>query len=420
MDMYEGCNSDVNSSQHSEFTQIVNQYQTIWAQNKGIMPSFTGKAERVCVGDILEKSSEGFTCPKSDVIREKKEQSSLFIWKRNYAASQIDVREGISNVESPYDPISNYIAASSKNKALYVHTAAAVERGGGVMGGVDNREADICRRTNYRKALRNLPYPMNIGDMNYCKGVIITRNHTYSQTNFRKSPKYIDILGVAIEERPPVVGTAEGDVYENDRNYNDMQEILYAIAEFAIKERYKMLVFDSFAIGGKSNEHPIEDFCTIFKEVFGNLGKSLNVMYCVHPGEESGELRFERVLWHRIVSMDNTGKAPKLPHPHKPKIETPLQGKSKPRRPKKVVCEEGVSDSSASEYTDGSESSEEFISEDTFYQKQERDAHNAEYYTSESEEEQILKPAKKHNNGSASKSQMRERAAKTGVVRRRR
>jgi hypothetical protein len=229
------------------------------------------------------------------------------------------------------DPLYYYFLLSKKTKTLYVHSLCYTNRGGGAETGQKTSEAELCRRTNYWKALRNVKYPVKVGTIVYSTNVKCVRNNTYTIDEEYN----VDIMGIVLPNSPDIVYDNNREVYERERDRNNTIKVFNSLYYIAYSKGYTNIVFDNVGIGRDS--HPIDEFITILK----TLTYKLKVSF--HSIMES-DTTYGRRRWNKICKdLDNSGKQIFLLPDILP-VEENIRNR-KVTKKKKVEYEEGISNS---------------------------------------------------------------------------
>jgi len=260
-------------NQYNEIVNRVTYLAKIFYETKTMMPSFTGEFTTY---DSLRFNIETSNTSNSCIYVQDFNSLSLY----------------------------NTILKDENKKSLLVHSACATNRGGGAKEGYDTVEAELCRRTNYWKALRNIEhnYPLSNGTVNYITDVITFRSIEYKKL---KSPYNIDICSIVIPNSPSYYFDNNIEKYERQRDYDVTLKTLEYVFYLAKNKGYDNIIFDNVGIG--KDRHPVHGFIECMKQATSII-QDVEIYYLIPRGTTRGEGKYQRRNWITVTNeLDNSG-----------------------------------------------------------------------------------------------------------------
>ena len=188
------------------------------------------------------------------------------------------------------------VATYSKNlKTLLVTPACTTNKGGGVEEGIQTQEAEICRRSNYRSALRKIEpkyYPLKPGTLIAAHQVNVFKGNAYKPL---KEVFNTDIISIALPIRPSTIIENNRELYEREFDKNITRKAFNLVINIAKTENYKVIILNNLGMG--VNKHPTDDFIDILSEF---IASGIACIYILLPkGTKTGSGRDDRYLFCR-------------------------------------------------------------------------------------------------------------------------
>ena len=151
------------------------------------------------------------------------------------------------------------LQAECNESPLIVYNACHTNRGGGSKEGSTSIEAEICRRSNYWKALKRASahYPLKRGMAIHSSDVEVFKNSKYKLLN--KSFK-VDLLSVVMPQKPSKIVIGDQDYYENRGDRELVIRILKSIFNFG----HNILIFCNFGL-----DQPVDEFLNLLNREIG-------------------------------------------------------------------------------------------------------------------------------------------------------
>ena len=248
------------------------------------------------------------------------------------------------------DPIVlNKTLVAKSYKTLLATSACSTNKGGGVREGSASREADLCRRTNYWKALKGVSnniYPLQPGTFIYFKNITVIKN---SKGKRIKNNYSVDVLSVVLPRRPNVMYIGNQETYENNSDKINTKKCLKQIFHLAKENKYSAVILSYLACN--QEKHPMKEFLEILLECINASGVE-RVFVLAPKGATTGEGVDDRNNYIKYCSIiDNTGEEHSDCEPPKKEYDDLNAG-----RRSKAVNSDSSSDSSSSDSDSDSDS----------------------------------------------------------------
>ncbi len=194
------------------------------------------------------------------------------------------------------------LIAKSRTTLLINHSCYT-NKGGGVDTGNNTIEAEICRRSNYRKALKrveNENYPLKPGTLIYTKDVTVFKDADYRTLDETFN---LDILSITLPNRPSTIIQDNKELYEMDMHYDVTLKTIQKALHIAYKCNYNVVVFNQLRF---SNKHPQDAFLGLIKKCINESGIKYVFIVMSSGDESSPDFEEQRLLWIKYCrNVDN-------------------------------------------------------------------------------------------------------------------
>ncbi len=249
---------------------------------------------RMCWADTVKRAPHykgSVNVIQSDTFKEKKLESNTI---PKQCVMDVDSLRLCGKI------IKNY------GNVLLINQACYTNKGGGVDTGDNTTEAELCRRTNFRKALKRVDpkaYPLKNGTIIYCDKVTVIKDDEY---NILDDTFDIGIASIALPNRPSVIISNNKDIYELESNKAITEKTIKKTLKLAKQCEYKSIVFNHI---GMSSKHPVDDFIDILKKSL--IGCGIDRVFIIQSSgsDDNPEFENERLTWIKFCkTLDNVTK----------------------------------------------------------------------------------------------------------------
>ena len=163
-------------------------------------------------------------------------------------------------------------------KPVIIYNACNTNRGGGAKEGSTAVEAEICRRTNFWKALKKISksYPLKYGSILHAKKVNVFKSSKYALLD---NSFNIDILGLVFPQKPSKIDMGnEIDYYQNKIDKKRVQTILKTVFNFE---------YDSFIFCNVGLDQPTDEFINIMNQTIA-ISSATKIFFSLPCGDIAG------------------------------------------------------------------------------------------------------------------------------------
>jgi hypothetical protein len=169
-------------------------------------------------------------------------------------------------------------------KPLIVYNSCNTNRGGGAKEGAITVEAELCRRTNFWKALKKIGrhYPLKYGALTHAKKVNVFKSSKYVLLD---NSFDVDIVGLVFPPKPSRMVINDMDFYDNQ---NDRQKVRALFAEV-----FRMKDYDSFIFCNVGLDQPIDEFISIMNQAMA-ISNAAKIFVTLPAGDVAGLIEVEQ------------------------------------------------------------------------------------------------------------------------------
>lgn len=191
------------------------------------------------------------------------------------------------------------LMAKKNYTPLIVFNACNTNRGGGVREGSAHIEAEICKRTNYYKALKDLKHkntvkwPLQDGSIIYTRGVSVFKNSQYKLLNNEFS---VDLMGITLPKRPTVINMGTRECYQRAQDSQKVSSILHYVIS-ASSRMYDALIL--YHLGSHPDTQPQDEFIALVNRAIG-LNRNFQRIYYLQPSGSIDDMEEQEKRWNFI------------------------------------------------------------------------------------------------------------------------
>lgn len=276
-----------------EVVRLSEKRQRVFNDSHMLMPDFDGKIEYIT----------------SDIITSQLKQVAALNEGMETSADKPELGKLIPSPEmkwpdvyvADHDPLvlAWNLMAKKNYTPLVVFNACNTNRGGGAKEGAAHIEAELCRRTNYYKALKTLKnesktkWPLQEGSVIHAQGVAVFKNSRYKLLDAEFT---VDLMGVVFPKRPDAIGIDGRECYEKEIKFKKVSDILNFIVS-ATPRRYDALIL--YHLGTTPDIQPQDDFISIVNRAVG-LNDHFQRIYYLQPAGGMNDMEDKDRRWNFI------------------------------------------------------------------------------------------------------------------------
>lgn len=142
-------------------------------------------------------------------------------------------------------------------KPVIIYNSCNTNRGGGAKEGATTVEAEICRRTNFWKALKKVSksYPLKYGSILHAKKVNVFKSSKYALLD---NSFDIDIVGLVFPQRPSkIIMSNDIEFYQNQNDRARVHTMFSDVFD---------MNYDSFIFCNIGLDQPVDEFINIMNQ----------------------------------------------------------------------------------------------------------------------------------------------------------
>lgn len=200
-----------------------------------------------------------------------------------------------------------YSFVKNKKRVLLVSKACSSNRGGGVQTGASGNEAEICRRSTYWRATRQIKdnYPLNTGALVYAENIQIFKSGIENNYTIHE-PFSVDLLNVVLPSSPICMTFDGKDTYEHVKDKRATMNVLAGIMNYS--SLYDVIIINNL---GTSDAHPIDEFIELlYSAIHSTLSTCANFVLVYSDGKHEQFMSDTlKDVFHKIkIKLDTEDK----------------------------------------------------------------------------------------------------------------